>query len=127
MKPRRVGRCLALCLALAGTRVAAAQTIRGVVVDQTDRPVAGIVVQLLDSTSAITGRALSNERGEFRLSTPKAGSYRVRTMRIGYRPVTSAAIDLEKGADITQRLVFTGIPFALDTVKVASRILDQTT
>ncbi|HTE46017.1 MAG TPA: carboxypeptidase-like regulatory domain-containing protein, partial [Gemmatimonadaceae bacterium] len=76
---------LALSLSL-GAAVAGAQTIRGVVVDQADKPVPGVVMQLIDSASNVAGRTLSNERGEFRLATTRAGSYRVRTMRIGYRP-----------------------------------------
>src|SRR5262245_42370765 len=53
---------------------ASAQTVRGVVVDQSATPVPGVVVQLLDSTSRVAGRALSNERGEFRVAATRAGT-----------------------------------------------------
>ena len=56
---------------------AEAQVVRGVVVDQGDRPVAGVVLQLVDSVSAVGTRTLSNERGEFRLSAAHAGTYRL--------------------------------------------------
>ncbi|MEP6494406.1 MAG: carboxypeptidase regulatory-like domain-containing protein [bacterium] len=107
--------CLSLALLSA---VAHAQTIRGVVVDEGDKPVAGVVMQLLDSASHITGRSLSNERGEFRLATNRPGTYRVRTMRIGYLPAVSVPAALGTGNEVTQRLVLTGVRFVLDTMHV---------
>jgi tRNA(Arg) A34 adenosine deaminase TadA len=41
-----------------------AQTVRGVVVDQLDRPLPGVVIQLADSTSRVHVRALTGDRGE---------------------------------------------------------------
>jgi hypothetical protein len=100
---------------------AGAQSVRGVVVDRDDRPVSGVVVLLLDSASNPVARALSNDRGEFRIAGARGGSYRVRTMRIGFRPVTSPPIRLADGGEISQRLVLTGLPIGLDTVRVADR------
>src|SRR5580765_3553770 len=94
--------------------IVAGQTIRGVVVDQGDTPLAGVVMQLVDSASNVAGRTLSNERGEFRIVAARAGTYRVRTMRIGYRPATSDAFVLPAGGEVAQRLVLTGIRFLLD-------------
>ena len=101
--------------------IVSGQTIRGVVVDQGDTPLAGVVMQLVDSASSVAGRALSNERGEFRIVAARAGTYRVRTMRIGYRPATSEAVVLLAGGEVTQRLVLTGIRFLLDTLRVVSQ------
>ena len=116
------------CRAVAGAALlsllpalVAGQTIRGVVVDQADAPIPGVVMQLLDSTAYITARALSNERGEFRLGAAHAGTYHVRTLRIGYRPTTSDAFVLPTGGEVTQRLVLTGIRFLLDTMRVVSQ------
>ena len=52
---------------------ARAQSVQGRVIAHGDMPVAGVVVLLLDGTSAITDRALSNERGMFRLVAPRTG------------------------------------------------------
>jgi hypothetical protein len=101
--------------------ISTAQTIRGIVVDRGDNPVAGVVVMLVDSTSNPVGRALTSERGEFRLTASRAGTYRTSTLRIGFRPATSDAIVLNAGQEVTQRLVLTGVVFSLDTVRVASR------
>lgn len=98
-----------------------AQTLRGVVVDERDMPVPGAVLLLLDPTSTVVGRALSNGRGEYRLTAPGPGAYRVRTLRIGYRPVTLEPMTLAPGAEVVRRLVLTGVTFSLDTVRVMSR------
>ena len=100
-----------------------AQSIRGVVLDPAGNGVAGVVVLLLDSLANTTGRALSNMRGEFRLAAPAAGTFRVRTLRIGFRPITSAPIALADGREVVQRFELSGLPLSLDTV----RVLAQTT
>src|SRR3954452_8858917 len=73
------------------------QTVRGVVLDPSGRPVPGVVVILLNDRSAETARSLSNESGAFRVSTSVAGTYRLRTLRIGFRPVLSDPIALAAG------------------------------
>jgi hypothetical protein len=98
-----------------------AQSIRGVVLDHTQTPTPGVVVQLVDTASTIVARALSNAAGEFRLVAPAAGTYRVRTLRIGFRPELSAPLALAVGADVRQRFVLAGTPISLDTVRVSSR------
>src|SRR3569833_986384 len=100
---------------------AQAQAVRGVVVDEGDRPVPGVVVFMLDSTSSVVGRALSNEAGEFRVAATRAGTYRLRTMRIGYRPSTSDAIALLLGGEVEKRVALSGSLVALDTVRVVDR------
>lgn len=67
-----------------------AQVVRGAVIDRgTDAPLAGTLVLLVDSAGTIARRALTDDAGEYRLHAPAAGTYRVRTLRIGFRPVTS--------------------------------------
>src|SRR5687767_11183410 len=105
MTHRRSRIVLALLLSL--STAAEAQTVRGSVADERDAPVAGVVVQLLDAQSAIIARALSNERGEYRLMAPSDGTYRVRTLRIGFRPMSYGPFTLRAGEDLAQRLVLT--------------------
>lgn len=101
--------------------LAGAQSVRGVVVDQGDIPVPGVVVQLLDSTSHSAARALSNDRGEFRLAAPAAGTYRVTTLRIGYSPLTTPAFTLGRTDDVSKRLVLSGARVALDAAKIVEK------
>jgi hypothetical protein len=102
--------------------LASAQSIRGVVVDSAGRsPVPGVVLLLLDQSGQVDGRALSNERGEYRLSGRSAGDYRVRTLRIGFRPMISDLLTLRVGGEIDHDFVLAGVPLSLDTVRVAAR------
>ncbi|MDQ2668334.1 MAG: carboxypeptidase regulatory-like domain-containing protein [Gemmatimonadota bacterium] len=112
---------LVVVAALALSAPLRAQSIRGVVVDPAGDGVAGVVVTLLDSGTNTVGRALSNMRGEFRVGAPGPGTYRIRTLRIGFRPVTSAPVNLVSGGEVIQRIELSGVPFSLDTVKVMAQ------
>ncbi|MGH7619384.1 MAG: carboxypeptidase regulatory-like domain-containing protein [Gemmatimonadaceae bacterium] len=100
---------------------ASAQTIRGVVADAGDQPVSGVVVLLVDSTSHVAARALSDARGSFVLATTHAGTYRVRTLRVGFRPSLSNPISVVPGGEVTRRIVLDGLPIGLDTMRVVDR------
>lgn len=112
---------LASLAILTAGAIANAQSVRGIVVDGGDRPLAGVVVFMLDSSSSIVARALTDERGAFRVATSHAGRYRLRTMRIGYRAATSAPIALFVGGEVEQQIRLSGVQVALDTVMVVDR------
>jgi hypothetical protein len=98
-----------------------AQVVRGVVVDEAGTPLPGVVVQLVDSAARTAARSLTDERGAFRVAASSAGVYRLSTLRIGFRPVTSAAMTLGVGHERNERLVLTGVRVALDTMRVVSQ------
>jgi len=99
-----------------------AQSVSGVVVDGSNTPVPGVVVSLVDVANTLAAaRALTNERGEYRLTTARAGTYRLQTLRIGFRPVSSEPLALGSGETATRRLMVTGVPFALAAVRVEGR------
>ncbi|HET9423921.1 MAG TPA: carboxypeptidase-like regulatory domain-containing protein [Gemmatimonadaceae bacterium] len=102
-----------VCLVALIPVLASAQTVSGVVVDGLDRPLAGVVLQLLDSSSRVSIRALTNERGEFRLDAPAAGRYHLRSTRIGFRPTESEPITLAEGVTVTRRISLTSNPVVL--------------
>jgi protocatechuate 3,4-dioxygenase beta subunit len=97
------------------------QTLRGTVVMDGGRPVSGVVVTLVDASSREVGRALTNELGEYRLTAPRPGSYRVRTLRIGFQSLLTEPIVLVAGDDITRRLAVSTLVFSLDTVRAIGR------
>jgi hypothetical protein len=117
---KRTYASIAAALLATFAKSATSQSVRGIVLDPGNRPVAGVVVQLFDSTAEVA-RALTNEAGEFRVAARGAGSFRLRTMRIGYRPFTSDAIALRLGENATKQLVLSNILIALDTIKVSDR------
>jgi len=101
--------------------VLSAQTVRGSVVDRAQRPVAGVVVLLLDSADRSAARALTNDRGAYNLTAPAPGIFRLKTLRIGYRPAISAPMTLQIGQDATLQLTVTDVPTALETIRVTGR------
>jgi hypothetical protein len=101
--------------------VAAAQSVHGRILTSTgDAGVGGVLVTLIDSTGAVIARALSVRSGEYQLRAPRAGTYRVRTQRIGFRPTTSGPLVLVAGADIERAMVLAAVPMTLDSVRVVS-------
>lgn len=95
-----------------------AQSVRGVVVDPGGVPVPGVVVQALDTANVVTGRALTDERGQFLLVAGKPGTYTVKTLRIGFKPVASPPIALAAGEERSQRFELAGIPVTLSSVRI---------
>ena len=102
-------------------KTAAAQTVRGTVVVDGTRPVSGVVVALVDATSREVARALTNEQGEYRLVAPGSGTYRLRTLRIGYQSIVTETIALTAGTDVIRQLGVSTLVFSLDTVRAVGR------
>ena len=90
-------------------------------VNESNAAVPGVVVLLLDSASTVVAQALTTERGDFRLSAPRAGSFRTRTLRIGFRPTVSEPFRLALSQELVQRVVLSSAQFVLDTVNVRGR------
>lgn len=112
---------LALVLALLGVPRVDAQTLRGTVRDPANRPLSGVLVLMLDSTSSVAARALTNERGEFTTASARAGTYRLRMMHIGFQPEISGPVALLSGGEITKSFVYVNARVALDTVRIVDR------
>ena len=102
---------------------AAAQSVRGVVT-RSQVPIAGVVVQLLDSANAVVARTLTDELGEYRFLAPRAGTYRLDTRRIGFSPLSTSPFLLRDGETRVQPLSVDGIAVSLDTVRVRSNRTD---
>ena len=90
------GSALVLAMLLL-TRPAAAQTVRGELLDaQSGQPVTAADIYLVrgeSDTTAVKG-GLTNESGRFSLTATRPGRYRLRASRIGYRTIVSAPFDL---------------------------------
>jgi hypothetical protein len=110
----------AIAVLVLNWRIAIAQAVQGITT-QNDRPVPGVVVMLVDSLSKIAGRALTTEQGEFRITAPRPGTYRLRTLRIGFRPVLSETFVLAAGAVESRRVALVGVPIQLEAMRVVDR------
>jgi hypothetical protein len=99
-----------------------AQTVRGTVTELSSKsPIAGAVVFLLDARQTVVARDLTTESGAYRLTAPGPGVFRVRMLRIGFRPVMSEPVQLMADSDITLPLVIENVPVALNAVRVERR------
>ena len=119
--------CLTGALTVTPLLSAHAQAVRGTAVDEDSVPVSGVIVLLIDGAGRVTSRALTNDAGEFRVAGDAPGAYRLRTLRIGFRPIVSAPVMLASGEEVSRRIVLTGVPFSLDTVRVVGRSMCQLT
>ncbi|HEY4219299.1 MAG TPA: carboxypeptidase-like regulatory domain-containing protein [Gemmatimonadaceae bacterium] len=112
--------CLtAATIATLSVGTVAAQTIHGTVRDSTShRPIAGVVLLLVDDGAKPLVRGLTDQRGQYRLPTTPAVR-RLKVLHIGYRPrditLSTAAAD-----DATLDVTMAALPTLLDAVSVTS-------
>ena len=100
-------------------RPGAGQTIRGTLLeDETGRPIPGAFVILQDSTGLAVSSTLTGSAGTWLLRPPRAGTYRLRTDRIGYASSTSKLLSVGAGESITYRLVVAVAPIGLSELAV---------
>ena len=90
---------------LTAAPLGAQTTISGTVVEtETGAPVEGTAVVLLDDSGAQVAWSLTDAAGQFRFATTRAGTYSLRTVRIGHASVESEPFALERGATVVRRL-----------------------
>jgi hypothetical protein len=86
-------------LLLAYAVPASAQTVRGTVVErESQRPIAGAFVVLLDAAGDGVRADITGPGGEFEHHAPAPGWYRLRVERIGVQTVTSEPLEIGAGA-----------------------------
>lgn len=102
-------------LLLAGAGPLAAQAVEGKLLQKgNDLPIGAATVRLLPERGRAVTEARTNEDGEFELSAPAAGIYRLQVERSGFRPAETPAVELRTGdrAELVVRV-------ATDTVVLA--------
>ena len=105
------------CITAAGAR---AQTVRGLFSDSVSRtPIRGAFVTLVDSQGTERVRTITNQAGEFVLSAPTPGTYRIRSKRIGFHPYVSPPLTIGAGESISYDAIVLPIPVPLEQVVVA--------
>ncbi len=98
---------------------AAAQSVRGQLSDSVSRaPLAGAFLTLVDEHGVEKTRSITNGAGEFLLTAPAPGVYRIRSKRIGFRPYVSRPLTLQAGETISFSAAIAPIPVALSQVVV---------
>lgn len=119
--PRQATAVAVLALmGLLAPRALLAQVISGRVLDEASGgPVAGVTVTLLDSTGVVVGQQTTEADGQFSLSAPQAGTYRLRFQVPGYRVLPTPLLELLAGQELSYPLSLRAIaPALLDTLIV---------
>lgn len=102
--------------------------VRGVARSDGDStPIPFVLVRLFANDSKTpTGQSITNTRGRFQFDSVPAGTYRLQLLRIGYRPVLSASIQVRAGemSDHDLRASMIGIPLPPVIVYAEGTCLD---
>lgn len=118
----RSGLVLGVCASFWYGRALEGQSLRGRVLDSASAaPVAGALLSLVDNSGVERARGLSRDNGRYQLDVTAGGAYRIRILRIGYRPVTSGVIHLPETGEIAFDVRISGLPVRLDTIRTVSR------
>lgn len=77
----------------------AAQEVRGTVVERgSGDPITGALVELRSAADSVVDRTVTNPDGNYALSAPAGGTYRLRVERIGYERWTSDPLEIGEAA-----------------------------
>jgi hypothetical protein len=110
-----------LCLAASP---ALGQTIRGVIADRASgSPVRGVTVILLDSANAALQSVLSDDQGQFTVSAPSFGLYRLRLDAVGFFSETTSDLRVVEGETPTRTVVFNRRIRDLPAITVTAKTL----
>lgn len=110
--------CL-VAVAMATAPGAAAQVLRGEVVDhETSEPIPGVLLALAGLEGEAIRQALSSQNGLFAIVAPRPGRYWLRTERLGYDPVETAAVWLSTGDTVVVQLRLATDAVAIDPLHV---------
>ena len=104
--------CAIACAIAAFALPSAAQEVRGRALSPGGAsPVAGVIVMLADTGGFVVDRTLTSSAGTFRLRASRPDVYRIRAIRVGFRPSVSAPFTLatrqvvERSIELTERPV----------------------
>lgn len=105
------------------SRPLSAQVLRGnATLAGTERPAAGVVIEaVLESDVTVRMRTLVGSSGRYVLQLPRAGTYRLQGLRIGYVPTPFGSITMAAGETQTRDLVLATTAVQLTVVRVDTR------
>lgn len=108
-------------LACAPNRDAVAQSVSGRVTDAGGAALPGVMITLVDAAGSVVSRALTSAGGDYRLVPAAPGTYRLRTLRIGYAPTLSESFAIRGDEHAKRDLSVEPVAVRLDTVVTVGR------
>ncbi|MBC7790452.1 MAG: carboxypeptidase regulatory-like domain-containing protein [Anaerolineae bacterium] len=106
-------------LAISGVVPAAAQMIRGKLLDdKTEKPIELAQITLVDATGEARDVAVTDTAGDFTLRARRPGRYSLHARRLGYRSDTSPALELDSGQVVDMDFLIAVRPVNLIPVRI---------
>jgi len=97
-----------------------AQTVSGRLIDGLIRvPIDRAFIVLLDATDSELARVLTDPQGRFSLTAPSAGTFRLRSERIGFRAGLSDSFELSANGSHELEMLVNQVVVRLDTITVS--------
>ncbi|HYV05258.1 MAG TPA: carboxypeptidase regulatory-like domain-containing protein [Blastocatellia bacterium] len=118
---------LSLACLLAGNAIAQSRALGGIRVtmhDESERPVAGVLVQLKSNGAAIHS-VTSNEKGEVEFANVAAGVYEVAVSKDSFEPLNLDDVTVTSGATVEVRFAMVPKVQISDTVNVSAGSTDK--
>lgn len=114
---------LFLPLLLLAPAPAVAQSLAGIVVEGDSRQpvVAALVQRLAPRTDSIIASVVTNGQGRFGFARITPGQYRIRILRIGFKPWTSEPLAFEDGAAREELFAIPAVPVVLSEITVEAK------
>lgn len=101
---------------------AAAQLVTGKVIEEgTERPVSGAEIELTDTLGVKRAAVIADTAGEFRLTAPLPGVYRLRVAHIAYATLETKPVHAEANVEIELELRLSPTAVALEPLRVVGR------
>jgi hypothetical protein len=110
-----------ICAVAAGPDTLDAQAVAGHVLDAaTDAPVADVTIRAIDGDGQERMRAVTDSAGNFMMRL-RAGRYRFEAEHIGYRPLSTPAVELRRRELVTIEIRVGVAPVEFEPLVVRSR------
>lgn len=121
----RFGFALAIyLLGLADVESASAQRVRGRLLDrESGEPIVAGLVTLVARSGSQVGTSTTDESGRWHMEVPVPGTYFLSAKRIGYRPWTSAQLDVKERDDLTFVFHLHRAAITLHPIEVSARAM----
>jgi hypothetical protein len=99
--PRILGPAGIILVLSFSASTAAAQVLRGTVLNEADdQPISGVYLELVDANGNAVLSRLTDENGEFEFRASEAGYYRLTGTHLGYRETVSGFVNLRAGEEV---------------------------
>ena len=100
-----------------------AQLIKGIVrEDPSESPIPGAAVRLINAEDDTLSTVMSDDAGEFSITLPSSGYFRLSVVRLGYTPANSGLFLVEENDEPEVDIYLTAAPVSLDTIDVVGEV-----